>query len=169
MIEKSIELSPNNMEVKITDIKNFSGNMELENTKYIIYLNDINLFNEIYHFINKFPEQTHLKFCVSSQLMMNIDKNFLVGNFIIKNIEEVDYYFYIDCFTSMNINKNVIDNNQKIIDKIHLIRNKLNSLAKTQELAYKANQILEELKEKEENLKTLKQKLHYVNSIANKM
>lgn len=170
MIDKRIELSSSYIEVHINDDYNYLDEiLKLQKVKIIVYLNDYLKFEENYKYLFNIPFNKHIQLRANKHTLNKIDMEIIKNNFIIKNIEIKDYHYYINCFTVEEMHNSLIINNQKIIDKIDLLQSSINSLSKAHELAYTANAILNEYKETDSNLKAIKQKLSYVNSLASKM
>ncbi|WP_026867649.1 hypothetical protein [Jeotgalicoccus marinus] len=170
MLSKEIELSSSYIEYHIND--NFDYHKEiinLKDIKIIINLNNHSTFDENYDYLFTIPFNKHVELRANKHSIHRIDLEKIVKKFLIKKIEVEDYHYYINCFTSEQLSEPIIFNNRKIIGKMKLLPRSINSLSKSHELVYTANNILNKYKEVDENFKVIKQKLNYVNSLASKM
>lgn len=170
MINEKIELSSSYLEIHITDIVNYPREvLELEELKIIVHLNDYNKFDTNYKYLLDIPKNKHIQLRTNKYTLNNIHFQEIMNNFIIKSIVIEDYQHYINCFSVEEMHNSLLINNQKIIDKMEILTNGINTLSKARELAYTANKILSDYKETDSNFNVIKQKLNYVNSLASKM
>lgn len=170
MINKRIELSASYIEIHINEINKCPTEiLELEEIKFIVHLNNQHNFEENYKYLLDLPKNKHIQIHANKHALGKINIEEIKNNFIIKSIEIKEYHYFINCFSVEEVNSPILINNQKIIDKMDILSDRIISLSKAHELAYTATKILDEYKETDSNFKVIKQKLNYVNTLASKM
>lgn len=174
MLDENIELSNNYIEVNIVNLDEIDELLDdnivrLANLKINFILKELNQVRKFNEKSSLLPLDKHICVVVNRHLFDAIDQEKIVNNFLIKNLNVEELIISLHCYSASSISEPIVQNNYKILNRMYLLFTGINSLSKTREIIYNSRNIIKDYKIKEENINTLKTKMNYVSSLANKM
>lgn len=112
-------------------------------------------------------DNVHISLECTRQVFLLLNTIEILNNSIVKSIDLKNKMIILDFYLTKNISSSILENNIKILERMHYITDDVKIHSKNYEILYQANYILKEYKKTEDKYKNVKNKINALNNLIN--